>query len=286
MTVAKENLGFVECWNQIINPKWMRFRHLVVGNGAVHSGMAWPLFGIRPGDRVLDIGCGCGETCLEIGRMVGPAGEVLGIDCTETFLEVANAERDQENVRYQLGDAQVHELPAAHFDVAFSRFGVMFFESAVRALRNAHRALKPGGKLCLVVWRTLADNPCFGAAKEIALRHLPPPGDQAKTCGPGPFSMADEETDRDMLAAAGFTDVPVFRRQDADICIGRDLEEALDFQIQFGPSGEIVREAGDEGQRLLPAIRADLEALLRAHLRPDGIWMPSSSWAIMGRKAA
>jgi SAM-dependent methyltransferase len=280
------NLGFIECWNEILTPKWMRFRHLLAGNGAVHSARALPHFGIRPGDRVLDIGCGCGETCLEIGRAVGAEGEVLGIDCTRTFLDVANAERDLaqlSHVRYVLGDAQAYELPRDHFDVAFSRFGVMFFESAVRALRNARRALKPGGKVGLIVWRRLSDNPAWGAAKEIALRHLPPPGEDAKTCGPGPFSMADEQTDRDMLAAAGFCD-PEFFRIDAEICVGRTIDEAIDFQILVGPSGEIVREAGEEGKRKLPDIQRDLHDLLAAHVRSDGVWMASSSWAIVARK--
>jgi SAM-dependent methyltransferase len=219
--------------------------------------------------------------------MVGPAGEVLGLDCTDAFLEIANQERDAasaDNVRFEIGDAQLYELPESYFDVAYSRFGVMFFQSAVRALRNMHRALKPGGKVCLIVWRSLSDNPCWGAAKEVALRHLPPPGDGAATCGPGPFSMASEETDRAMLEAAGFTDVKVFRQINADVCIGRTIDEAIDYQLLVGPSGEIVREAGELGQQKLPALRADLNALMSPHLKDDGVWMPSSTWSIMAQK--
>ncbi len=285
--IAADNLGFVECWNEILTPKWIRFRHLLSGNGKIHSDIAYADFDIRPGDKVLDIGCGFGETALEIGQMVGLTGEVLGIDCTDAFLAIANQERDAAgatNVRYEVGDAQVCDLPESYFDVVYSRFGVMFFESAVRALRNANRALKPGGRVCLIVWRSLTDNPCWGAAKEIVLRHLPPPGDDAATCGPGPFSMASEETDREMLQAAGFPDVELFKRIDADVCIGRDIEEAIDYQILVGPSGEIVREAGEEGQRKLPAIRKDLRELMEPYLRAEGVFMPSSTWAIMARK--
>jgi len=285
--VASENLGFVECWNEILTPKWIRFRHLLSGNGKIHSDLAYADFDIRPGDKVLDIGCGFGETALEIGEMVGPSGEVVGIDCTDTFLEIADQERDASgarNVRYQVGDAQNCDLPESYFDVAYSRFGVMFFQSAVRALRNAHHALKPGGKVCLIVWRTLADNPCWGAAKEIVLQHLPPPGENASTCGPGPFSMASEETDRAMLQAAGFPQIEVFRRIDADVCVGRNIEEAIDYQILVGPSGEIVREAGEEGQRKLRDIRDDLRRFLTAYARDEGVFMPSSTWAIMARK--
>ena len=284
--IASDNLGFVECWNEILTPKWIRFRHLLSGNGKIHSDIAYADFGIRPGDKVLDIGCGFGETALEIAELVGPDGEVVGIDCTDAFLDIANVERDEagaSNVRFELGDAQVCELPEAYFDVAYSRFGVMFFQSAVRALRNANRALKPGGKVCLIVWRSLSENPCWGAAKEVALRHLPPPGDDAATCGPGPFSMASEETDRAMLDASGFADAR-FKRIDADVCIGRDVEEAIDYQILVGPSGEIIREAGDEGQQKLPQIRQDLHDLMSPYLRPDGVYMPSSTWAITAHK--
>jgi SAM-dependent methyltransferase len=285
--IADDNLGFVECWNEILTPKWIRFRHLLSGNGKIHSDIAYADFGIREGDKVLDIGCGFGETALEIAEMVGPRGEVVGIDCTDAFLDIATQERDAagaSNVRFEVGDAQICDLPESYFDVAYSRFGVMFFQSAVRALRNANHALKPGGKVCLIVWRSLADNPCWGAAKEVVLRHLPPPGDNASTCGPGPFSMAGEETDRAMLDAAGFTEVEVFKRIDADVCVGNDLEEAIDYQILVGPSGEIVREAGEEGLRKLPEIRRDLAALMEPYLCDDGVLMPSSTWAIMARK--
>lgn len=287
-TVPKaENDDFIGCWNEILTPKWIRFRHLLSGNGKLHSDVAIPRFDIRPGDRVLDFGCGFGETSLELARRVGPSGEVVGLDCTTAFLDIANRERDEAgiaNVRYELGDAQTHALAAEHYDVAFARFGVMFFESAVRALRNVHRALRPGGKLCLIVWRSLAENPAWNAAKKVVLEYLPPPGPNAQTCGPGPFSWSDEETDRRMLAAGGFTDVELFERNDLDMCIGRTVEEAIDYQILVGPSGEIVREAGEEGRRRLPEIRAKLEELLRPHLRADGVHLPSSTWTIMARK--
>jgi ubiquinone/menaquinone biosynthesis C-methylase UbiE len=286
---AQENADFVACWNEVLTPKWIRFRHLLSGNGKIHSDIVLPRFGIQPGQRVLDVGCGFGETCLELGRLVTKAGEVVGLDCTDAFLDIANRERDASglsHVRYEVGDAQVHPLPANYYDVVFARFGVMFFESAVRALRNAHRALKPGGKVCLIVWRRLADNPAWGAAKKIVLEYLPPPGDSAQTCGPGPFSWADEETDRNMLEAAGFRDVELFERIDADICVGRTVEEAVEYQILVGPSGEIVREAGEEGQRRLPEIRSALSKLMQANLREGGVFLPSSTWAIVARKAA
>jgi len=289
METALQNEGFVRCWNEILTPKWIRFRHLLSGNGEEHSSVAFERgwFEVRPGEHVLDIGCGFGETCLGMARMVTESGSVLGIDCTEAFLDVAERERAElgaRNVRYLLADAQVHPLPEEHFDVAFSRFGVMFFESAVAAMRNAHRALKPGGRLYLVVWRGLSRNPAWKVARDVALRYLPPPGNGAATCGPGPFSMGDEETDRLMLQAAGFTQVDCFDSIEIDMCVGRDVDEAIDYQILVGPSGEIIREAGEEGRARLPEIRRDLEEIFREHVRDDGVYMPSSSWAIAATK--
>jgi ubiquinone/menaquinone biosynthesis C-methylase UbiE len=281
------NDDFISCWNEILVPKWNKFRHLLSGNGAVHSETAYDHFQIKPGDRVLDIGCGYGETCLEIGAIVGSEGEVLGLDCTQAFLEIASQERDESglnNVSFVLGDAQSHEFPENYYDVVYSRFGVMFFQNIVYALKNAYKTLKPGGKLCMIVWRTIDDNPCWSMAKEIASRHLPPPGENAQTCGPGPFSLADEETTRAMLQAAGFHNIELFKRNDADICIGTTMEEALDFQILVGPSGEIVREAAELGQEKLPQIRSDMMSSMKAYEREDGVYLPSSAWFIMARK--
>lgn len=287
-TTSSGNDAFIACWNDILTPKWKTFRHLLSGNGKIHGDIAWPRFGIKRGDKVVDIGCGFGETCLDTAQLVGPEGEVLGLDCVGEFLDIANHERDLaglKNVRFEVGDAQEHPLPAGYFDVACARFGVMFFESAVRALRNAHGALKPGGKLGLVVWRGLADNPAWGAAKAVVLEHLPAPAGGI-TCGPGPFSWADPETDRRMLASAGFSEVEVLEPIDADICIGRTITEAVDFQLLVGPSGEIVREAGAEGQRQLPLIRKHLERLMHDHVREDGgVYMSSGSWVIVARKS-
>lgn len=283
------NTQFVECWNEILTPKWLRFRHLLSNNGQVHSAQAYPNLDIRPGYRVLDIACGFGETTLELAERVGPSGRVLGVDCTEAFVEVAERERRERgvnNVEYRLADIDQADLPSRAFDAAVSRFGLMYCASPVRTLRAIARALTPGAPLGLITWRPLADNPCMELAERIALRHLPPPSDRALTCGPGPFSMSDRDTVQRMLEASGFQATTI-TQVDAQLCGGSTLEEAVDFQMLVGPAGFVIREAGPEGERAADAIRREIRQTLEQHQRDDGsVWLASSTWFISARAAA
>jgi len=287
MDAAQDTQRSIDCWNDILTPKWVRFRHLLSGNGKIHSDVANGRIAVPAGSRVLDIGCGFGETCLEFAERVGPTGSVLGLDCTGSFLEIAAAEAKAartKNVSYLTADIESHELQPASFDMAYSRFGIMFCYSPVRALRNVWRALVPGGMVHLIAWRSVRDNPCWGVAEKVALQHLPPPDDGAQTCGPGPFSFAAQGTGALMLAAANFTDV-THQRIDRDVCVGTSVDEAVDYQLLVGPAGFVIREAGEAGARALPAIREELVGVYNSHTRADGsVWLPSSTWLISARK--
>jgi hypothetical protein len=149
-------------------------------------------------------------------------------------------------------------------------------------MRNVRSALKPGGTLMFITWRALADNPWLEVPKAVVSRFLPPPGDDAQSCGPGPFSMASPELVRTQLAAAGFTDCS-FERIDGPVMIGRDLEQAVEFQLALGPAGEIFREAGALAEARREDIVAALHTELARHARADGVWMDSSSWTICAR---
>lgn len=283
------NADFIAVWNGVLTPKWLRFRHLLSNNGQVHSDRAYPLLDLRSGGRALDVACGFGETTLELAERVGPFGSALGLDCTEAFLEIAERERliaGVENAGYRLGDIETAALSPRTFDVAVSRFGIMYCSSPVRALRAIARALVPGGQVGLIAWRRLADNPCWQLAEEIALRHVPPAGERAQTCGPGPFSMADRDTNLRIMEASGFQSVEL-TQLDALLCVGRTLDEAVDYQMLVGPAGFVIREAGEAGERAAPALRRELREALKAHVRDDGsVWLGSSTWFVRGCTAA
>jgi ubiquinone/menaquinone biosynthesis C-methylase UbiE len=278
------NAEHITCWNQILVPKFTRFRDVFVQGAEVHSNAALERHPAKPGDRVIDVGCGFGETSIELARRVAPGGFVLGVDCCQEFLDVGASDAARAgvgNVRFESSDAQVHRFSPDH-DLVFSRFGTMFFASPVAALRNLRAALRSGGRLLMIVWRPVETNPWVGIPKQVVQELLPPPPEKGPTCGPGPFSMSDPGSVREMLAAAGLVD-PTFDATDATILIGRTVREAVELQLTLGPAGELMREGGDEAERRRPQIEAALEARMREHLGSDGVYLPSSSWCVTAR---
>ena len=273
---------YVDFWNEILVPKFTRFKHILVDGLSRHSEAVFPMLEVEEGDRVLDVGCGFGDTAIQLAQRVGPSGRVLGIDCCQAFIQhgIDDAERlGVDNVEFTVGD--VLSMPfEPEFDFVFSRFGTMFFPNPVAAMRNIRTAIRPGGKMTHIVWRTPADNPWLSMAKDIVLNFLPPPGDDARTCGPGPFSMASEEMVSGMMRAAGYGDIR-FQRVDAPVVIGRTVRDAIEFQLALGPAGEVFREAGDEAEEKRAQIEAALaDAIESQNRESDGIVMQSSSWVI------
>ncbi len=279
---AREDTEFVRFWNEVLAPKFIRFKHILVDGLTHHSEAIFPSLPVREGDRVLDVGCGFGDTAIKLAKLVGQSGEVVGIDCCDAFLNYARkdiAARGLSNISFVRGDAEV-ALPEEQYDFVFARFGTMFFANPVAGLRNMRKALRPGGRMVHIVWRDRADNPWLSMAKDVVLRFLPQPGADAQTCGPGPFSMSDEATVRAMMTAAGYDEV-VLRRVDAPVLVGHDVEDAIAFQLAIGPAGEVFREAGDAAEKSRKEIEAAMtEAINRQKIATDGIVMDSSSWVI------
>jgi SAM-dependent methyltransferase len=230
------------------------------------------------------VGCGWGDTAIELARRVGPTGSVLGIDCCEPFLE--SGRRDAQaagltNVSFSAADVQTYPFEPVH-DFCFSRFGTQFFENPVAGLRNMRRSLKPGGIMTMIVWRAIEDNPWMALPKDIVLRYLPPVEEGVVSCGPGPFSMASEDLVTKQLKAAGYVE-PKFERIDAKLMVGRDVADAIGFQLALGPAGEVYREAGKVAEGRHEEIDAALSEALADYLGGDGIVMDSSSWKVKAR---
>jgi len=275
---------FVDFWNDILVPKFTRYRHILVGGLTHHSDRIFPKLEVNEGDTVVDVGCGFGDTAIMLAKRVGPEGSVLGIDCCDAFLEYARADARAEgvdNVTFVAGDVQGYPFEPIH-DFCFARFGTQFFENPVAGLRSMRTSLKAGGIMTMIVWRSIGDNPWLGLPKEVTLRHLPPPGEDARTCGPGPFSMADQETVTRQLEIAGY-DAIEFERIDAPLMVGNSLDDAVDFQLALGPAGEVYREAGSAAEEKHDTIVAALKAELAPYQTEAGVVMESSSWKVRAR---
>jgi len=239
------------------------------------------------GDRVLDIGCGFGDSTRRIAGFVGARGEAVGVDCAANFIRTATDDAREAGVRnasFFTADVQSDDLRGP-YDAAFARFGTMFFMLPGAALRNIRKAIKPGGNLTMIVWRRREENPWLHDA-ELRVRQIVPVVAHEDTdqvhCGPGPFSMAGPDMVSSMLRGAGYDRIR-FERFDSEICIGRDLSEAIEFAMALGPAGEIMRLAGADGERLKPQVVAALREALGPYAGGKGVWAPSSTWFITAR---
>jgi ubiquinone/menaquinone biosynthesis C-methylase UbiE len=274
----------IEAWNTVLFEKFCRFRYVLTTGLSDHSNEALRRRRYRAGTRVLDIGCGFGDTTLEIAKQVAPAGHAVGVDCAKNFIDLAAreaAEAAAPNTSFFAADVEGEDLRGP-YDHAFSRFGTMFFNRPGAALRNIRRALAPGGTLTMIVWRRREDNAWIHEA-EMRVKEIVPVISHQETdevhCGPGPFSMAGADMVSDMLRSAGFSRIG-FERYDTDVCIGKTLDEAIAFAMALGPAGEILRLAGEEGAKRKDQVTEALRAALSKHQRAGGIWAGSSSWFV------
>jgi SAM-dependent methyltransferase len=228
--------------------------------------------GVQPPEQVLDIGCGLGQTTCEAARLAR-AGGALGVDISASAIErareLAQAVR---NVSFECADAHVHRFPQEHFDLAMSRFGTMFFDDPVAAFGNVGRALRPAGRLVMMVWQAPERNEW-----EVAIRQaLEAPG----SAGSDAFSLADPPVVTGMLEAAGFADV-AFTDVHEPVYYGPDVAAALDWVRGFRCTSDVLdRLYPDAAARALGRLRE----MLAAHLTGDGVWFDSRAWIVSARR--
>ena len=230
----------------------------------------------KPGERILDIGCGAGQSTLALASAVGPTGLALGLDISRPLLSVAEGrarEAGLDQARFVEADAQIHAFESKAFDGVYSRFGVMFFADPIAAFTNIRKALKPGGRLAFVCWRSHAEN-VFMSLPAQSVAHLLPPSPPPVPNAPGPFAFADGDRLKGILEAAGFSAVTL-TPHDQKIGSG-DLEQTLATSLKVGPLGAVLRENPDKQEAVIAAVRA----ALAPHEGPDGVKLPSATWNV------
>lgn len=231
------------------------------------------------GERVLDIGCGGGVTSAAYADVVGPSGDVLGLDVSAVILAVARQRYAAvANLTFALGDAATIPLDAENFDLVSSRFGVMFFADPVAAFANLRNALKPGGRLAFICWRALDENPWMADCVHAAFGILPRPEPQPPTA-PGPFAFADAARLRDILGQSGYTDISI-EPHDHVLDLG-SMHDAVAQMTRMGPAASAFAAASAADQA---AVVGAIRAALMPHQSGGSVRMASATWLAAARR--
>ena len=281
LTANGPNAEQIRHWNEVAAPRWVASEAMLDAQIAPLGLAAMERARVAAGERVLDVGCGCGQTTLQLAAKVGPRGSVTGIDISTPMLERARAraaERELAQVRFLNADAQTTAVGAAAFDLVFSRFGVMFFADPRAAFANLRASLAPGGRVAFVCWQDLKLNPWMRVPLLAAAQHItlqPPSGPDA----PGPFSFAAPARVRAILEGAGFADVAIDPLELELVVggVGGNLEQAVEIMLELGPMAAAMREAAAD---LRPRVADAVREALAPFASPAGVKLGSAVWIV------
>jgi SAM-dependent methyltransferase len=277
------NTQQVEYWNGVIAQTWVKLQTRLDQLNHPLTQVALERAAPQPGERAIDVGCGCGATVLELASRVGLNGHVLGVDLSGPMLGLARkriADAGCTQAQLVQADMSTYGFAPHDFDLAFSRFGVMFFDDPVAAFANLHGALKPTGRLVFACFRSIAENPWVLEPLK-AVQHLLPPSPPPGPEEPGQFAFADPDRVRRILGAAGFRDI-AFARYDPVMQLAGPggAAQAADFSCQIGP---IARALIGAPETLRNTVRDALTAAYRQYDGPDGINLSGGNWIVAAK---
>jgi SAM-dependent methyltransferase len=275
-----DNKEQVEFWNGPGADRWVRYQEILDRSLEPFGFALLDACGAKPGERVVDVGCGCGWTSLQLAGSVGPGGTVLGVDVSVPMLDRARRRAKAgglSNATFTVADASTHAFDAT-YDLVFSRFGVMFFADAVAAFENLRGALRSGGRVTFMCWGPVADNhwfrvPMAAAGSIVDLPAPTPPGE------PGPFAFADRSRVEGVLQKAGFTGVRV-QSAAPEYILGADVDEAATNAVETGPVARVLVEV-DAPTRA--RAREAIREALKPYLGAEGVLLPASTWIVQAR---
>jgi ubiquinone/menaquinone biosynthesis C-methylase UbiE len=284
-TAVSVNADEIRYWNSPTTQAWVTLQDRIDVLFLPLTEVVLERAAPRAGERVLDIGCGCGATVLGLAGRVGPEGQVLGVDVSEPMIARARARIEEEgcsNAAVVLGDASLYPFETGSFDLAFSRFGVMFFSNPVEAFANIHRALKADGRLVFACFRAREENP-WVTVPFAAAKHLLPPIKQPGPEDPGQFAFADPERVRRILKGAGFRRVSL-TAHDPIMRLGASAREAAEFSSQVGPTTRALASAPEELKRAVQQrAREAIEQEFARREGPDGVAFQGAIWIVSAR---
>jgi SAM-dependent methyltransferase len=285
LAVSGPNADQIEFWNGPAGEKWVVFQDRLDATVGPLGLAAMERLAPAPGERVLDVGCGCGDTSFELARRVGPEGHVAGVDISASMLGRARARAEalsDLSVSFDNADAETHAFEANSRDAMFSRFGVMFFQNPAKAFANIRTALVPGGRVAFVCWRAVTENEWFSIPLAAAAKHLELPA-PTPLGQPGPFAFRDDGLVREYLSEAGLTDIAIEPLDEMLVAGGAaSIEDTTSFLMQQGPMARALNTVeADE------ATRAKVAGSVREAIAPyhdgEALRLHSATWIVSAR---
>jgi SAM-dependent methyltransferase len=276
--IHAENAAQAEYWNATAGQRWTDHQEHQDQVLRPVSDRLLVAAAPKPGDRVIDVGCGCGATTIDFAARVSPGGDVLGLDISAPMLARARQRAPQSlPVRFELADATVFDFQPHAADLVASRFGVMFFADPARSFANLRAGLKPGGRLVFACWRDAKQNPWMIVPLREAAKHAPPLPETSPKA-PGPFAFANDTRVRRILSDAGYADIEIAPQDlELDIAVGQGLDTAVKSAMTIGPTSRIL---DGQSEAVRAAATVDIRKALAAHARGDSVPLGAAIWMV------